>query len=46
MFFSAPKALRVPSTRKVFVPAKVRRKTNLLPSPRTVASKPVRRVTR
>jgi hypothetical protein len=41
--FSTPKALRVPSVKRLIVPRTVRRKTNLVPSGRTVAAKSARR---
>lgn len=41
--FSTPKALRVPSVKSVLVPRTVRRKLNVVPSGRTVASKSARR---
>ena len=42
---STPKALRVPSVKRVIVPAKVRRKANLVPCARTVAARTGRKIT-
>jgi hypothetical protein len=41
--FSTPKALRIPSVKSVLIPRTARRKANLIPSGRTVATKSARR---
>jgi hypothetical protein len=41
--FSTPRALRIPSVKSVLIPRTARRKANLIPSGRTVATKSARR---